>query len=68
MIDRLINSFIGITIGENSNEDSGICVINCKNELIRMDNAYSMGIEYISDDDVRYPQHLRDIKNHPPII
>ena len=42
MIDRLIDSFIGITIGENSNEDSGICVVNNKNELIRMDKAYSM--------------------------
>lgn len=42
MINRLIDSFIGMTIGENSNEDSGICVINRKNELIRMDKAYSI--------------------------
>ncbi len=40
--NKLIDTFIGITIGENSNEDSGICIINRKNELIRMDKAYSM--------------------------
>ena len=33
-----------------------------------MDTAYSMGIEYISDDDVRYPQNLLNIKNHPIVI
>ena len=33
-----------------------------------MDNAYSMGIEYISDDDIRYPQNLRNIKNHPIVL
>ena len=33
-----------------------------------MDNAYSMGIEYIDEDDTRYPKNLLDIKNHPIVI
>ena len=33
-----------------------------------MDVANNLGIKYISDDDSYYPQNLRDIKNHPPII
>lgn len=33
-----------------------------------MDRAAELGIHYISDDDVRYPDALRRIKNHPPVI
>jgi len=33
-----------------------------------MDKAETLGIKYISDDDLYYPQNLRDIKNHPPVI
>lgn len=33
-----------------------------------MEQAYNLGIEYISDDDSRYPASLRNIKNHPIII
>ena len=33
-----------------------------------MDAAAAMGIEYISDDDARYPVGLKAIKNHPPVI
>ena len=40
-IENIFN-FIGITIGENSSYDSGICVINRNNELVRIDKAYSI--------------------------
>lgn len=40
-IDNIFN-YIGITIGENASCDSGICVINRNNELIRIDKAYSI--------------------------
>ena len=33
-----------------------------------MDMAARLGITYISDDDDLYPQNLRAIKNHPPVI
>lgn len=36
-----------------------------KNEI---DTAYNMGIEYICDDDSRYPKNLLNIKNHPIVI
>ena len=39
--------YIGITIGENASCDSGICVINRNNEIVRMDKAYS--IDELSD-------------------
>ena len=37
-----ILNFIGITIGENASNDSGICILNNQNEIIRMDKAYSI--------------------------
>ena len=37
-----IFNYIGITIGENASCDSGICIINKENEIIRMDKAYSI--------------------------
>ena len=37
-----IFNFIGITIGENASCDSGICIINMYNEIIRIDKAYSI--------------------------
>ena len=33
-----------------------------------MDLAVKFGIEYICDDDARYPYALKMIKNHPPVI
>ncbi|MDR0803489.1 MAG: DNA-protecting protein DprA [Rickettsiales bacterium] len=33
-----------------------------------MDAAARLGIVYISDCDPRYPQNLREIKNHPPVM
>jgi len=33
-----------------------------------MDMANDLGIVYITDTDKNYPQNLRDINNHPPII
>jgi DNA processing protein len=33
-----------------------------------IDKAYDMGIEYICDDDSRYPVGLLNIKNHPIVI
>ena len=33
-----------------------------------MDMAAKLGIEYICDDDERYPSALKMIKNHPPVI
>lgn len=33
-----------------------------------MDLAYELGIEYIADDDTRFPKNLLNIKNHPIII
>ena len=46
MIDNIFN-YIGITIGENSTCDSGICILNTKNEIIRIDKAYT--IEELKD-------------------
>lgn len=34
--------YIGISIGENSSCDSGICILNMNKEIIRIDKAYSM--------------------------
>ncbi len=46
MIEGIFN-YIGITIGENSSCDSGICILNNKNEIVRIDKAYS--IDELSD-------------------
>ena len=42
MINEGIVNYIGITIGENASCDSGICIMNTKNEIIRIDKAYSI--------------------------
>jgi DNA processing protein len=47
--------------------------LNHSDEFIDMvyrevDNAKRLGIEYICDDDVRYPKNLYEIKNHPVVI
>ena len=47
MINDGIFNYIGITIGENASCDSGICIINTKNEIVRIDKAYS--IEELSE-------------------
>lgn len=36
--------------------------------LREMERAQSLGIEYICDDDARYPQALKAVSGHPPII
>ena len=33
-----------------------------------MDLAYELGIEYIADDDARFPKNLLNVKNHPIVI
>ena len=33
-----------------------------------MERAARLGIIYLSDDDPRYPENMRAIKNHPPIL
>lgn len=33
-----------------------------------MEMAEKLGVVYLSDDDVRYPENLRMVKNHPPVI
>ena len=33
-----------------------------------IDNAYNLGIEYIADDDSRYPKNLLEIPKHPIVI
>lgn len=33
-----------------------------------MENAYRLNIKYICDDDELYPDALRRVKNHPPVI
>lgn len=33
-----------------------------------IDKAYSLGIEYIDENDLRYPQNLLNVKNHPVVI
>lgn len=47
MLNDGIFNYIGITIGENASCDSGICIINPKNEIVRVDKAYS--IEELSE-------------------
>ena len=42
MINNGIFNFIGITIGENASCDSGICILNKDDEIVRMDKAYSI--------------------------
>ncbi len=36
--------------------------------LREMDNAAKLNVHYISDDDALYPENLRQVKNHPPVI
>ncbi len=38
------------------------------NVLREMERAEKLNIKYIADDDVNYPDALRAIKNHPPVI
>ncbi len=46
------------------NADVGLC------DMVRreMDRAAELNIHYICDTDVMYPDALRDVKNHPPVI
>jgi DNA processing protein len=36
--------------------------------LREMERASALGVVYVSDDDVLYPDALRRVKNHPPVI
>ncbi|MFA6989625.1 MAG: hypothetical protein WC197_06110 [Candidatus Gastranaerophilaceae bacterium] len=38
--NTLKNLFIGISIGSSNTDDSGICILNSENELIKVDKAY----------------------------
>lgn len=40
----------------------------CDSVKREMDKAAHLGIHYISDDDALYPENLRKVKNHPPVI
>ena len=40
----------------------------CDRVQQEMERAAALGICYISDDDARYPNALRAVKNHPPVI
>ncbi|MDD3594120.1 MAG: hypothetical protein PHX18_05785 [Candidatus Gastranaerophilales bacterium] len=42
MKNNNIHNFIGISIGKGASDDSGIAVIDSKDELIRIDKAYSI--------------------------
>ena len=43
--------------------------VNFRDSVLReIDLAQSKNIHYVSDDDDIYPENLRKIKNHPPII
>ena len=36
------NLFIGVSLGSSATDDSGICILNSENELIKVDKAYSI--------------------------
>lgn len=60
-------------IAEYGNDDAVLEFLHPDNVFIdcikqEMDMAYNMGIEYICDNDSRYPKNLLNIKNHPIII
>lgn len=46
----------------------GADVAFCDSVKREMDKAAQLGIHYLSDDDALYPENLRKVKNHPPVI
>jgi DNA processing protein len=53
--------------------DAVISMLNPSNEfrdsvMREIDAAEKLGVQFISDSDDLYPQNLRTVKNHPPII
>lgn len=46
----------------------GADVAFCDSIKREMDKAQQLGIHYLSEDDALYPENLRKIKNHPPVI
>ncbi len=63
--NALVKRFGGVVAAaESLNAD-----VNFRDSVKReMENAEKLGISYITDDDVRYPKGLKDVKNHPPVI
>ena len=60
-------------LAKHGDIDSVIESLNLNQDFIdsvkrEMDIAYDLGIQYIADDDIRYPKNLLAIKNHPIII
>lgn len=46
-----------------------VCDASVRDSVLReMDLAQKLGIKYISDDDAAYPDNLRAVKNHPPVL
>lgn len=61
----LVARFGSVVAAADSLKSDGAHVDMVRRE---MDMAAKLGIEYVADDDVRYPPALRMIKNHPPVI
>ena len=60
-------------IKKYGNDDAIIDSLNMDEYFVdvvkrEIDLAHSMNIEYIMDNDIRYPRGLRNVKNHPIII
>lgn len=49
-------------------ESMGVSVTFRDSVMREMDFAYKNNIYYVTDDDALYPDQLRNLKNHPPII
>ena len=62
---NLIAEFGDVYSAVDSLNLSDDCVDDVKRE---MDKAEELGVEYICDDDSRYPKNLLNVKNHPVII
>lgn len=63
--NELVSKFGGVVAAAESLKSDSAHIDMVRRE---MDLAADLGIQYISDDDVRYPNALRMVKNHPPVI
>ena len=61
----LVARFGGVTAAAESLQSDSAHIDMVRRE---MDMAANLGIHYISDEDARYPDALRAVKNHPPVI
>lgn len=63
--NALVQSF-----GSVADAAASLKVDTSHSDMVRreMDNAARLGIKYISDDDEFYPDALRAVKNHPPVL